>query len=217
MGYSFDDPEKVDLGFLCKEKAAGRLDALGEVGSQYAGIAPNDPRLEPIYALAEELDLPLGLHLHPGPPGASSMGYPKIRPAMGDPLLLEDVLVRHPRLRLYVMHAGWPLLEKMIALLYAYPQVYLDVSVINWTQPPKEFHRYLRGLVEAGYGKRIIFGSDQMVWPEAIEMGVAAIQSADYLTPEQKGDIFYHNAARFLRLEPTTPVAPKGAMETLPR
>ncbi|HEY8152059.1 MAG TPA: hypothetical protein VIK51_24355 [Vicinamibacteria bacterium] len=45
VGYSFDDPEKVDLGFLRKEKAAGRLDALGEVGSQYAGVAPNDPRM----------------------------------------------------------------------------------------------------------------------------------------------------------------------------
>jgi predicted TIM-barrel fold metal-dependent hydrolase len=132
-------------------------------------------------------------------------------------LLLEDVLVRHPRLRLYVMHAGWPFLENMIALLNAYPQVYVDVGVIDWTKPRKEFDRYLRGLVEAGYGKRIMFGSDQMVWPEAIEMAVAAIQSADYLSPEQKGDIFYHNAARFLRLEPTTPVAPKGAMETLPR
>lgn len=217
VAYSFEDPAKVDLDFLRKEKAAGRLDALGEVGSQYEGIAPNDPRLEPIYALAEDLDLPLGLHVHPGPPGATAMGYPKARASLGDPLLLEDVLVRHPRLRLYLMHAGWPLLERTIALLYAFPQVYLDVAVINWTQPRKEFHRYLRGLVEAGYGKRIMFGSDQMVWPEAIEMGVAAIQSADYLTPDQKGDIFYHNAARFLRLEPTTPIAPKGAMETLPR
>ena len=152
--------------------------------------------------------------MHPGPPGASSIGFPKIRPSHGDPLLLEEVLVRHPRLRLYIMHAGWPLLDRTIALLYAYPQVYLDVAVINWTQPRAEFHRYLRSLVEAGYGKRIMFGSDQMVWPEAIDMSVAAIQSADYLTAEQRGDIFFHNAARFLRLEPTTPVAPKGAMET---
>jgi uncharacterized protein len=217
VGYSFDDPTKVDLEFLRKEKAAGRLDALGEVGSQYEGIAPNDPRMEPFYALAEELDLPFALHLHPGPPGAAYIGFPKIRPALGDPLLLEDVLVRHPRLRLYVMHAGWPFLENMIALLNAYPQVYLDVGVIDWTKPRKEFDRYLRGLVDAGYGKRIMFGSDQMVWPEAIDMAVAAIQSADYLTAAQKRDILYHNAARFLRLEPVTPVAPAGAMETLPR
>lgn len=217
VSYGFDDPTKVDLDFLRKEKAAGRLDAIGEVGSQYEGIAPNDPRLEPLYALAEELDLPFGLHVHPGPPGATTLGYPKMRASHGDPLLLEEVLGRHPRLRLYVMHAGWPLLDRTIALLYAYPQVYLDVAVINWTQPRPEFHRYLRALVEAGYGKRIMFGSDQMVWPEAIDMAVAAIQSADYLTAQEKGDIFFHNAARFLRLEPVTPVAPKGAMETLPR
>jgi len=99
----------------------------------------------------------------------------------------------------------------------AYPQVHVDVGVIDWTKPPREFARYLRGLVEAGYGKRIMFGSDQMVWPEAIDMAVAAIRSADYLTTEQKSDILYHNAARFLRLEPTVPVAPEGAMETLPR
>ena len=70
VGYSFEDPAQVDLGFLRQEKAAGRLDVLGEIGSQYEGIAPNDQRLEPIYALAEELDLPLGLHIHPGPPGS---------------------------------------------------------------------------------------------------------------------------------------------------
>ncbi|HEY8152058.1 MAG TPA: hypothetical protein VIK51_24350 [Vicinamibacteria bacterium] len=38
----------------------------------------------------------------------------------------------------------------------------MDVGMIDWTKPRKEFDRYLRGLVEAGYGKRIMFGSDQM-------------------------------------------------------
>jgi len=74
VGYSFDDPAKLDLALLRKEHAAGRLDAIGEVGVQYEGIAPNDPRMEPVYALAEELDIPLALHLHPGPPGAASSG-----------------------------------------------------------------------------------------------------------------------------------------------
>jgi predicted TIM-barrel fold metal-dependent hydrolase len=217
VGYSFDDPDKVDLAFLRQERAAGRLDVIGEAGPQYEGIAPNDPRMEPVYALAEELDLPLALHMHPGPPGAVYIGFPKVRPAAGNPLLLEGVLTRHPKLRLYIMHAAWPFLENLIALLWAHPQVYVDVAVIDWTQPRKEFDRYLRGLMEAGYGKRIMFGSDQMVWPEAIEMAVAAIESADYLTPAQRADIFYDNAARFLRMEPTTSVAPPGAMETLPR
>jgi uncharacterized protein len=77
--------------------------------------------------------------MHPGPPGAALIGTPKIRPALGNPLLFEDVLFRHPNLRLYVMHAGWPFLNEMIALLYAYPSVYVDVGVIDWTQPRHEF------------------------------------------------------------------------------
>jgi uncharacterized protein len=203
VGYGFDDLDKVDFAFLRREHAAGRLQVIGETAPQYAGMAPDDPRLEPVYALAEELDVPLALHLHPGPPGAPypPFGMSRMRAGNGRPLLLEEPLVRHPKLRLYVMHAGWPFLDEMKALLYAHPQVYLDLGVIDWSQPAPEFHRYLRGLVEAGYGKRIMFGSDQMVWPQVIDLAVAAVESADYLTAEQKDDIFYNNAARFLRLD----------------
>lgn len=46
-----------------------------------------------------------------------------------------------------------------------------------------------------------MFGSDQMHWPETIGRAVDAIESAEFLTAEQKRDIFYNNAARFLRLD----------------
>ena len=45
-----------------------------------------------------------------------------------------------------------------------------------------------------------MFGSDQMSWPEAIDTAIEAIDSAPFLSHQQKRDIFYHNAARFLRL-----------------
>ncbi len=45
-----------------------------------------------------------------------------------------------------------------------------------------------------------MFGSDQMNWPETIDAALDAIQSAPFLTAEQKRDIFYNNAARFLKL-----------------
>ena len=56
-------------------------------------------------------------------------------------------------------------------------------------------------LVRAGLGNRLMFGSDQMRWPEKIDEAIEAIEEADYLTAEQKRDILYNNAARFLRLE----------------
>jgi hypothetical protein len=116
-------------------------------------------------------------------------------------MLLEEVLIRHPKLRIYVMHAGWPMADKTIALLWAHPQVYVDVAVINWALPRKEFHNYLQRLVEAGFGKRVMFGSDQMVWPETIGMAIEGVSSATFLTEDQKRDIFYNNAVRFFRLE----------------
>jgi predicted TIM-barrel fold metal-dependent hydrolase len=121
--------------------------------------------------------------------------------AHSNPLLLEDVLVRHPKLRLYVMHAGWPMLEEMIGLLYAHPQVYVDIGVIDWYLPKAEFYRYLGRLVEAGFGQRIMFGSDQMVWPEAIAKAAATVELAPFLSAEQRRDIMCRNAMRFLRLD----------------
>ena len=37
-------------------------------------------------------------------------------------------------------------------------------------------------IVEAGYGDRVMFGSDQMIWPGVIEPSIAAIKGAPFLT-----------------------------------
>ena len=199
--YGFDDPATVSLDFLRKEHAAGRLVSISEIGPQYVGLAPNDAKLEPIYALAEQLDIPVGIHIGLSKPGVAYDDSPKYRAALSNPMLLEEVLIRHPKLRIYVMHAGWPMLDQMIALLWAHPQVYVDVAVINWALPRAEFHSYLRRLVDAGFGQRIMFGSDQMVWTDAIGKAIEGIESASFLSEQQKRDIFYNNAVRFFRLE----------------
>jgi predicted TIM-barrel fold metal-dependent hydrolase len=187
-------------------RAKGPVDFIGEWGAQYAGIAPNDPVLAPMWAWAEAEDLPVGYHMHPGPPGAPYIGT-KLKTAHGRPLLLEEVLQKHPKLRLYVMHAGWPFGDEMIALMWDYPQVHVDISVINWTLPRAEFHAYLKRLIDAGFIDRIMFGSDQMDWPEAIEKAIEGVDSAPFLSAAQKHAIFYGNAARFFRLGTDAPSA----------
>jgi predicted TIM-barrel fold metal-dependent hydrolase len=184
--------------------ARGALDALAEVTMQYDGIVPTDARLEPYWAMAEKLDVPVGIHMGPGPPGAVYAGFPNMRARMGSPLGLEEVLVKHPKLRIYVMHAGFPMIDDLLALLYAHPQVYVDTGVIVYTQPRPEFYEYLRRITQAGFGKRVMFGSDQMVWPGTIERSIRVIEQDPYLTAGQKRDILYNNAARFLRLESAT-------------
>jgi uncharacterized protein len=189
-------PGRPDPQMLRREYAAGRFTGMGEIATQLSGVAPNDPALEPYFALAEELDLPVLLH------NAGIGPYlPQFRSAAGRPLLMEDVLVRHPKLRLFVENAGYPYRDEMIAMMYQYPQLHGDVSTISWVIPRTAFYDYLEAFVRAGLGKRLMFGSDQMRWPEKIGEGIEAIEQAPFLTEEQKRDILYHNAARFLRLE----------------
>lgn len=199
---SFGDGKLPSVQEIRKLHADGLLKVIGELTFQYGGIAPDDPRVEPYYSLAEELDVPVAIHIGPGPPGVSYFGGPKYRMRDSNALALEDVLMRHPKLRLYVMHAGWPMGDEMVALLYAHPQVYVDTGVINYAFPRAEFHAYLKRLVDAGFANRIMFGSDQMIWPGAVDAAIEGIETATFLSPQQKRDIFYNNAARFLRLSP---------------
>jgi predicted TIM-barrel fold metal-dependent hydrolase len=46
-----------------------------------------------------------------------------------------------------------------------------------------------------------MYGTDFMGYPKMIEASVGLIQNASYLTEEQKRDILYNNAARFLRID----------------
>ncbi|HUQ10918.1 MAG TPA: amidohydrolase family protein [Steroidobacteraceae bacterium] len=181
--------------------ASGRFAVFAEIGAQYRGLSLDDAKLEPYFALAEELDIPVGVHLGEGPPGGIHVGgNPDYRVSLGSPLQLEPVLVRHPKLRLYVMHFGSPFVDEMIALLYSNPQVYVDVAQNDWGFPRAHFYSQLRRLVDAGFGKRILWGSDQMIWPHAIDVAIDTIEKAPFLSQAQKRDIFYHNAVRFLRL-----------------
>lgn len=183
--------------------ARGDLQVMGEIAAQYHGLDPSDAWFEPYLAIAEEFDVPVGIHTGLAPPGAAYGCCPEFRIELGNPLVLEPMLKRHPKLRVWLMHAGWPFLAETKALLYMYPQVHADVSVINWIIPREEFHAYLETLVRAGFTDRLMFGSDQMVWPEAITQAIEGVDSAPFLTAANKRAIFHDNAARFLRLDTT--------------
>lgn len=158
---------------------SGHVRALGEITNQYAGMIPGDQVLEPYFALAEEFDLPVGIHTGRGTIRILSSEDQKLfRIDYGNPKWVNDVLARHPRLRIYLMHAGHPYLEDTIALMGVYPNVYADLSRINWSIPQPQFHDYLKRLLDAGFESRLMFGSDGVGLPEAIGLAVEGIESA---------------------------------------
>ncbi|WP_338241471.1 amidohydrolase family protein [Aurantiacibacter hainanensis] len=192
-GDAYEDVEAMRELF-----ANGGFVMLGEVTNQYHGIEPDDARMRPFWALMEELDVPVGYHMGLGLPGVIAF-YPDFRVSAGNPLLLEPVLHRHPDLRISIQHMASGFHDELKMMLWSYPQLYVEISgPITWSD---DFHVYLRDLVDAGLAGRIMFGTDSLVWPEMLDRSIAIIEEADYLTDQQKHDILFGNAVRFLELD----------------
>ena len=181
----------------------GTIQVFGEIGAYYSGSTLSDPEWEPYLKICEQYDIPVAIHTGGGEPGGTYTWSPKARLRLGDPYLIEDALVKFPKLRVNMMHAGgedWP--EHAIRLLDYYPHLYTDLGVMLWVNPntKRYIKEFLRNVKEAGYLDRVMFGSDQMFWPDAIDRSIEYLNSLDFLTNEDKRDILYNNAARFLKL-----------------
>ena len=187
-------PEEVAFSEVKSLLETGQVQVLGELAFQYEGIAIDDPSVDPLLALAHELDVPVHVHV------LGLGGRPDFPIHLGNPLRVGKVLRKYPGLRIYLENAGWPFLEEVTSLMYQYPSVYADLSTILHIARRPVAYGYMKGLVDNGLGKRLMFGSDQMIWPEVIGENIEMIEAADFLTEEQKRDILYNNAGRFLRL-----------------
>ncbi len=61
------------------------------------------------------------------------------------------------------MHYASPLVDEMIAMMFTHPNLYVDVAGNNWLNPRAQFYDHLRRMIDAGFEKRIMFGSDQII------------------------------------------------------
>lgn len=193
-GIKIGRPDDIGFTDLKRLFESGRVQVLGELTLQYNAVPIDDPSVDPMLALAHELDVPVHVHI------AGLGGSPDFPIHLGNPLRLSKVLRKYPGLRIYIENASWPFLEEITSLMYTHPSVYADISTILHLIPRPVAYGYLKSLIDNGLGKRLMYGSDQMIWPEVIGETIEAIEDADFLTEEQKRDILYHNAARFLRL-----------------
>ncbi len=182
----------------------GIIEVFGEIGAYYSGSTLSDPEWELYLEICQRYDIPVAIHTGGGEPGGTYTWSPKARLRLGDPYLIEDALVKFPKLRVYMMHAGgedWP--EHAIRLMAYYPQLYSDLGVMLWVEPNTQryIREFLRNCKDAGYLKKVMFGSDQMYWPDAIGRSIDFLNSIDFLSEQDKRDILYNNAVEFLKLE----------------
>jgi len=183
-----------DIAWLEEQYKSGRFGVMGELYNQYAAIPYDDPRMDPYYEMAERLGIPVAVHTHSAPPLTAQQCCPDFRIYNGNPLLLENVLVKYPKLKVQIMHANPLAYPEVLDLLLQYPSVRVDVSPFHLAYKRQKFHRLLKEFIDAGLLNRIMFGSDGGRYKQSL----AAYESADFLSERQLEAIFCTNAARFL-------------------
>jgi len=180
-----------------------RIAVLGELDGAWDGEPLTATRLEQYFSVAESSGTLVAVFTGVAPPRTVDR-FPHYRVQLGRPSAVEPVLARHPRLRVYLMQAGWPFLEDTIAFMHVHPDVYADIGNLsaNPAIPLDEFRAYLGALMRAGLGKRLMFGSglDVTEWAAGIGSMVKSIEDAPFLSPSDRADIFFANAARLLSL-----------------
>ncbi|MEQ6166412.1 MULTISPECIES: amidohydrolase family protein [unclassified Ekhidna] len=200
-GHMVEQPPNDTVAF--KELIiSGEMKVFGEIGAIYGGYTLSDPAFEPYLDICERYDIPVAVHTGGGPQEITFRCCPNFRLKLGDPLEIEDVIVKHPKLRIYMMHAGEVFYENALRLMSMYPKLYADLGVLLWVDvmPMDYAERFLIKAKQYGLIDQVMFGSDQMVWPHAIEKSINTLNGYDFLTLADKQKIFYSNAERFLRL-----------------
>jgi hypothetical protein len=153
----------------CKKEAErllSRLELSGiKIHPPHQGFAPNAYRethrfrgLRHVYAAAERHRVPVMVH-------TGTSVFPGARSRLGDPMLVDDVAVDFPDLRIVLAHGGRPLwCDAAFFLARRHRNVLVDLSSI----PPRHVPRYFPRLEELP-GK-FLFGSD---WPGPGVPGIA--------------------------------------------
>ena len=177
----------------------GKLKILGESMFNYYGIPPTDKRLEPYWKIAEEFNIPIGIHADIGPPPerVNNEERPNYNPAFANPELLKPILEKHPNLKIYLLHYGGGYSEQAIELMKLYPQIYCEVSAVSLFMPKEVWEPNVKKLFSEGLGNRLMFSSDYF---GTVRKHIEIIYNMEWLTEKEKRDIYYNNAARFLNL-----------------
>ncbi|SFR17740.1 amidohydrolase family protein [Desulfoscipio geothermicus] len=150
------------------------------------GIPVNDKRYFPFYAKCVELDVPVVMQI-----GHSAEAMPS---AMGRPILLDDIALFFPELKIVAAHTGWPWCEELIAMSWKHPNIYIGTTAHGPKYWDKNLVSYLN--TRRGIGK-VMFGTDFPVlnWPTCLK------QIDDLgLRPEAKEQLLYGTASKVFKL-----------------
>ncbi len=122
MGFSSVNPNDADAVERL-DKAINEQDLLGlKLHPPLQNFFPNDEAVFPIYEKALELKIPVVFHVGTTPFGSLS------RLSQANPLLIDDVAVEFPELRIMLTHLGTLSHKEAFMVVEKNPNVFIDTS-----------------------------------------------------------------------------------------
>ena len=156
-------------------------------------MAPDDPRLFPLYEKAVELDVPVNIHC-----GINFSTHAPM--SVGKPEHLDNVMVRYPELRAIASPPGWPWVQELIGVAWRHPNLYIGILAVRPALLAKTHSGY-EPLLQYGrtiLKNKMIFGSAFPMMP--VDAAVAEVEGLGL--PDDVRRLWLHdNAANFLGLD----------------
>ena len=168
-----------DLEYAVKE--------LGFVGAHsyphWFRLPPDAPQWYPIYAKCCELDIPIMMQV-----GQNLIYQKHVRlPSVARPILLDQIAIDFPELKLIGIHVGTPWVDEMIAMAWKHQNVFIGIDAYAPKHLPQSLIHYINS-----YGQdKVLFGTD---WP-VIDPRRAVKEIEDHtLRPEPQKKLMRGNA-----------------------
>ncbi len=167
---------------------------LGFVGAHWYphwfGCPPDAAQIYPVYAKCCELDVPIMMQV------GQNLVYSKERrlPSVARPILLDQVAIDFPELKIIGIHIGVPWTDEMIAMCWKHDNIFSAGDAYAPKHWPPAYVRYADS-----YGShKILFGTD---WPVIDPERAVAEVAALGLRPASHARLMRENAlAVFSRL-----------------
>ena len=152
-------------------------------------MPPDAARIYPYYAKCCELDIPIMMQV------GQNLVYSRERrlPSVGRPILLDQVAIDFPELKLIGIHIGVPWTDEMIAMCWKHDNVYTAGDAYAPRYWPASYLHYANS-----YGRhKVMFGTD---WPVIDpERSVKEVAELD-LKAESRRMLMRDNALQVFRL-----------------
>lgn len=192
LAFASIDPHKGKAG---AREARRMISEYGVKGFKFhppmQNYAPADPMAWPIYEVIAEHKLPAIFHTGHSGMGTGMPGGGGIRLKYGQPILVDDVAVDFPDMKIILAHPSWPWTDEALSMALHKPNVFIDLS--GWS--PKYFPPQIVRYANTQLGHKMLFGSDFPLIPP--EKWIAAFDQAGF-KPELREPILKGNAGKLL-------------------